>query len=149
MPRSPARADDLAARQNEWMGVVARMRISKDTKLVLVMAAVHADWDGTSMFPGTWRLVVETGTSRMTVQRALRLARDLGLVELVRRGNRRRGQADEYRLIISPDTWERAIARGILILNPAEVRRLADEYAAAKAERDAKRRRDQAPPSGA
>jgi DNA-binding transcriptional ArsR family regulator len=77
--------------------------MSWDLKAFALLLASYADPDGTKIYPGEDRLTVVTGKSRSTVQRHLRVLRELGLIEVAQRGSRKNGQPDEYRLTLAVD----------------------------------------------
>lgn len=133
MPRDqPAELHGAAV--NEWTNVVRRARLGRTTKLVALMLATYADSDGSKVFPGVARLVVQCEISHSRARAGLANLRQAGLIERVRQGNRRRGQADEYRLTFSADLLER-----ITVLTPDEEREAIDRvqgiYASAAASR--------------
>lgn len=91
-----------------WRPVVRRTRdLPKWAKYILMTAADYANADGTGVRPGTALLAVESESSYSRVQEAMRLARRAGLLFLARKGNRRKGQADEYWLIFHPELMDR------------------------------------------
>lgn len=98
---------DVGADTNTWVNVIRRARLGATTKLVALMIATYADPDGTHVFPGAARLAVQCEVSYSAARRALARLRGAGLIELARRGARKRGQADEYRLILAVDLMER------------------------------------------
>jgi DNA-binding transcriptional ArsR family regulator len=105
----------------EWKGLLRRARLDFATKAIGRAIADYADKDtGEDIFPGVAHLSVDTGASPSTVKRALAVLRKLGLIRMTKRGNRRRGLADEYALAIPEDGEE----RGLVVLTP-------DEYKAA------------------
>lgn len=99
--------EDYGAGVNDWVNVVRRARLAPTTKLVALTLASYADPDGTKVFPGVARLVVQCRIRFSTARAGLADLRHAGLIERVRRGNRRRGQSDEYRLILAADLLER------------------------------------------
>jgi DNA-binding transcriptional ArsR family regulator len=119
---------------NEWVSVIRRARIGRTVKLVALTVASYADPDGGSVFPGRIRLAVECEVSESTIRDSLRTLREVGLIEVVRRGNRRRGQADRYRLILAPDLLER-----VDVLSPDAVREEINARKDARAEREQER----------
>lgn len=72
-----------------------------------MLLASYGNLDGTRIWPGVDRLVLVTCASRSTVLRQLTTLRDAGLIERVRRGDRARGHADEYRLTVPVDVLDR------------------------------------------
>lgn len=119
---------DHGARVNDWTDIVRRARLGPTVKLVALVIASYANADGTKVFPGVARLAVQCEVDYRTVQRALAALRKAGLIEVVRRGARRAGQSDEYRLIIAADVLERIevptpAAERVAIERTAEPRR--------------------------
>lgn len=105
----------------EWKGLLRRARLDFATKAIGRAIADYADHEtGEDIFPGVAHLVVDTGASASTVKRGLATLRRLGLIRMTKRGNRRRGHADEYALAIPEDAED----RGLVVLTP-------DEYKAA------------------
>ena len=111
---------DIGAAPNHWCDVVRRAELPSTVKLVAFTLATYANnrddaatgrRAGASIYPGVARLAVDTDTSVSTVKRSLRALVDAGLVELVRRGARRRGMSDEYRLVFAVDLMERVKVR--------------------------------------
>jgi DNA-binding transcriptional ArsR family regulator len=97
---------DHGATVAEWLSVVRRAELPRNVKTAAYYLAGRANNDGTHIFPGVWRSAVECKLSPAEVRRALKLLRDAGLVEVVKRGNRRRHKSDEYRLILGADVME-------------------------------------------
>lgn len=62
-------------------------------KAVLACLASHADHNGCNAFPSQATLMAKTGYSRRTVQRALRLLEDLGIIRRTGGRKSRRGRA--------------------------------------------------------
>lgn len=87
----------------QWTSVVRRIRLGRTVKAVAVMLTVYADPDGSRVYPGVARLSYECELSYTVVKGALRTLRSLGLIVKVGR----RGDADEYRLILHEDLLER------------------------------------------
>ncbi|MFD0595063.1 hypothetical protein ACFQZ4_24055 [Catellatospora coxensis] len=93
----------------QWRPLMRRVEgIPKPLRYVLSVAADYAGQLGTEVKPGIALLSVESESSYEQVKDALRIARKLGLLFLAQRGNRRKGLADEYWLIASPELLERA-----------------------------------------
>jgi hypothetical protein len=91
-----------------WRPVVRRtLGLPKWAKYILLTAADYANADGTGVRPGTALLAVESESSYSRVQEAVRLAARAGLLFLARKGNRRKGQADEFWLILHPELMDR------------------------------------------
>lgn len=103
----PPEAADHGAGTNDWIDLVRRARLGPTVKLVALVIASYARGDGTRIFPGVARLAVQCEIDYRTAQRALAKLRKAGLVEVTRRGARRAGKSDEYRLIIAEDVLER------------------------------------------
>ncbi|WP_203854778.1 hypothetical protein, partial [Dactylosporangium siamense] len=99
----------------QWTDVIRRARLGRTVKSVALMLATYADNDGTRVFPGIARLAVDCELTYNVVQGALATLRTAGLITVVRRGSRR-GQADEYRLILAADVLDR-----VEILTPTQV----------------------------
>jgi DNA-binding transcriptional ArsR family regulator len=99
-------AHELGADLGAWNALVRRARITDRQKLAALVVSSYADPDGTGIHCGVTRLAVDLGVSYRTAQRYLSWLRQVGLLELVREGNRRRRLSDVYRLIIGPDILE-------------------------------------------
>lgn len=127
-------AHELGATVGAWNSLVRRARMTDRQKLAALVVSSYADPDGTGIHCGVTRLAVDLGASYRTAQRYLSWLREIGLIELVREGNRRKRLADEYRLILGPDVLEH-----LEVLDP-------DRYDGARTElREARSlRRDQA-----
>jgi DNA-binding transcriptional ArsR family regulator len=97
---------DVGASVNEWVNVVRRGRLGPTVKLVALTIATYANSDGTKIFPGIARLAVQCEVDYRTARRALAALRSMGLIELVKRGARKLGKSDEYRLILSASLLE-------------------------------------------
>lgn len=119
---------DLGQSVRDWTDVVRRARLGKVVKSVALMLATYADFTtGRRIFPGVARLAVDCEISYNTAQSALTALRNVGLIERVRYGTRRKGMADEYRLILAPDLIER-----VEVLSPAQVTLAAERMAGGK-----------------
>lgn len=116
-------AHEIGATVGAWNAVVRRARIGRERKAAALVVSSYARADGTRIHCGVARLAVDLEVSYSTAKRNLAWLRKVGLIELVRAGNRRRKLSDEYRLILGPDVLE-----SIEVLNPAEHNRLTDEY---------------------
>ncbi len=99
-------AEDIGAKVGDWLDLVRRARLGSTVKLVAFYLAGRAANDGTKVFPGIARAAIECEVSSAVVRRALKTLRDAQLIEVTRRGNRRAGKADEYRLTIGVDVLE-------------------------------------------
>lgn len=103
-----------------WRALIRRARgISKQDKYVLVTLADYAGKQGTEVKPGLALLAADSDSSYEQAQSAVRLARDLGLLFIAHRGNRRRRTADEYWLIMHPDALDLAAKHQIDFETPA------------------------------
>lgn len=105
--RSVDTVPDIGAKVNPWVNIVRRARLGSSCYAVALTVASYANGDGTSIRMGAARLAWDCEVSLATAKRGLRKLRNAGLIELVRRGNRRAGRADEYRLILAEDVLER------------------------------------------
>lgn len=92
----------LDAGRFEWERVVARIVMPEKQKLTALLAATHADPDGTRVRPGNPRLAAMMGCTVRTVARQMAVLRDLGLLRQVSRGGGAggAGNATEYRLTL-------------------------------------------------
>lgn len=106
----------------QWTSVVRRIRLGRTVKAVAIMLTVYADPDGSRVYPGVARLSYECELSYTVIKAALRKLRSLGLIVKVGR----RGDADEYRLILHEDLIER-----VNVPTPSEVRVEIDRIRAA------------------
>src|ERR1700722_16867088 len=98
---------DHGASVNDWVNVVRRGKLGPPVKLVALTIATYADPDGTHVFPGIARLAVQCELSYRAAQYAMATLRAAGLIELVRRGARRSGKSDQYRLILAANLLDR------------------------------------------
>lgn len=98
--------EDHGARVGTWLELVRRARIPGDVKFVGITLATYANNDGTGIHCSVSRLAADTDMGYSTVRAKLAWLRKVGLVEIAKRGNRRRRLADEYRLIIRADLLE-------------------------------------------
>jgi hypothetical protein len=113
-----------------WNALVRRARIGRDYKAACFVVSSYANTNGTHIHCGVARIAVDLEIGYSTARRYLAWMRKVGLIELVRAGNRRKNLSDEYRLILGPDVMEH-----IEVLDPADHKRLTDEL------RDANRTR--------
>jgi hypothetical protein len=90
----------------QWTDVVRRARLGRTVKAVAMVLATYADSDGTRVFPGIARLSYECELGYNVTQNALAKLRDAQLIALVKKASRR-GDADEYRLILGEELLER------------------------------------------
>lgn len=116
-------AHELGASVGAWNAVVRRARIGRERKAAALVVSSYARANGTGIHCGVARLAVDLEVSYSTAKRTLAWLRNIGLIELVRVGNRRRNLSDEYRLILGPDVLEK-----IEVLDPAEHKRLTDSH---------------------
>ncbi|GIH51641.1 hypothetical protein SAMN05421833_12953 [Microbispora rosea] len=128
--------DEYGIPQGEWMGLVRRARIGRERKLAMLTVGSYANADGTGIYCGVARLAVDCEVSYRTAGRYFAWARNVGLVALVRHGNRRRGKADEYRLTASPE-----LLHHLDIPDPDVYRKLVGDVAAANRADSNKRQR--------
>lgn len=113
----------------EWTDVVRRARLGRTVKAVALVLATYADFGtGTRVHPGVARLAIDAEVSYNIAKQALGRLRQIGLIELVRR-SRRRGEADDYRLILGAELLDH-----VDVLSPAQL------AGAVVRMRDAKRR---------
>ncbi|NKS66388.1 hypothetical protein GS461_09880 [Rhodococcus hoagii] len=87
----------------DWQRVIRRVEIPSGVKFLALMLATYADPDGSRVRPGVKRLARVMAVSEPTVKRSMAVLRSLGLVVLVKQGNRWANQADEYRLTVPMD----------------------------------------------
>lgn len=99
-------AHELGCQAGKWNALVRRARLTDRQKLAALTVGSYADSDGGGIHVGAARFGVDMGVSYRTARRYLAWLREVGLIELVRAGNRRRGWSDEYRLILGPDVLE-------------------------------------------
>lgn len=107
----------------QWTDVVRRARLGPTQKVVAMMLANYADADGSRVYPGIARLVFECELTYSTIKTALRELRRVGLIEKVGR----RGDADEYRLILHEDLLERVTVPTPAAVN-VELARIRERY---------------------
>lgn len=93
----------------EWERVIARIVMPEKQKLTALLAAVHADPDGTRVRPGNPRLAAMMSCTVRTVARQMEALRDLGLLRQVSRGGGAggAGKATEYRLTLPENLLDR------------------------------------------
>jgi hypothetical protein len=92
----------------KWFGVVRRARLDLKKKSVALVVGSYASTDGTSVKCGVARLAADCQMGFSTARRYLAWLREVGLIELVKVGNRKSKRSDEYRLTVHPHT-EKAI----------------------------------------
>jgi hypothetical protein len=92
--------EDVSVR--EWLDVVRRARLGRTVKGVAVVVATYADWStGRRIYPGLATIAVAAEVDYKTAKKAIKELLTVGLLELVRAGARRRGGANEYRLVLA------------------------------------------------
>jgi len=95
--------EDYGAKPNTWNALVRRARMGMKRKAAALTLGTYAGPTGGDIKCGVARLATDLEIGYSTARRYLAWLRDVGLIELVKPGNHRRGRADEYRLIIGPD----------------------------------------------
>jgi hypothetical protein len=116
-------AHELGATVGAWNAVVRRARIGRERKAAALVVSSYAHANGTGIHCGVARLAVDLEVSYSTAKRNLAWLRNVGLIELVRAGNRRRNLSDEYRLVLGPDVLE-----SLEVLDPDEHKKLTDDF---------------------
>lgn len=106
MALSALTLDDQGATLGAWTALIRRARLGATRKAAALIVASYADHKGESVYCGVARLAVDLELSYAQARRYLKWMRDVGLIQLVRKGNARRGRSDEYRLIFGPDLIE-------------------------------------------
>lgn len=114
--------DDLGSMLGQWNSLVRRARIGRDSKVAALTVSSYANADGSGIILSVARFAIDLEVSYSTARRYLRWLREVGLLDMVRAGNRRKGTASEYRLILGPDVMEH-----IEVLTPSRQKALADE----------------------
>lgn len=104
--------------QGRWFELIRRMRLEPGLKFSALTLGTFADGDGGDVRPGAARIAMDCGAGYSTVRRHLATLRRLGLIELVKRGNRKKGWVDLYRLAIPVDLLERLELEGIDLPDP-------------------------------
>jgi hypothetical protein len=89
-----------------WNALVRRARIGRERKAVALTISSYANRDGTGIHCGVATLAVDCEIGYSTARRYLAWMREVGLIELVKSGNVRRGLSDEYQLTLGPDVRE-------------------------------------------
>lgn len=102
--------DQYAMRLQEWKVLVRRVDLPPTVKAIICAFADFGDFDGTRVRPGLAKVAAATGREYNTVKAAIAVAREVQLVELVRK-SRSPDSADEYRLIAGPQLRERVRVR--------------------------------------
>jgi hypothetical protein len=93
---------DIGAKTGHWTELIRRARLPDGIKKTALIIATYANADGTGIWCGIPRLSVDCECSYRTAQRHLTTLRTAGLIQVTKRGNRRRGHSDEYRLTFGP-----------------------------------------------
>lgn len=96
----------------DWERVVRSMEMPSGPKYLALMMATYADQDGSRVHPGVDLLARDMAVSEKTVDRSLKTLRELGLVTLVKKGNRHAKHADEYRLTAPAVFLDRMVDTG-------------------------------------
>jgi DNA-binding transcriptional ArsR family regulator len=99
------KAHERGAFLGEWNALVRRARMTAKQKLCALVVSSYADVEGGDIHCGVARLAVDMEVSHRTARRYLAWLREVGLIELVREGNRRRRRSDEYRLTLGPQVF--------------------------------------------
>lgn len=94
--------NDEAVGQRQWVNLVRRARLGRQTKAVALCLATYADANGGRIWPGVARLSFECEMSYSMVKRELAKLRSVGLVRKVGK----KGDADIYQLIFSANLFE-------------------------------------------
>jgi hypothetical protein len=115
-------AQDFGAKLSTWNSLVRRARIGRQLKGAALAVSSYANPDGSSIKCGVARLAADCEIGYSTARRYLAWLRNVGLIEMVRAGNRKAGKADEYRLILDPDVHQR-----LEIPDEDEYRKIIDE----------------------
>lgn len=98
--------DSIGAGVRDWTLVVRRAQLGRTTKAVAILLATYADSDGTRVRPGIARIAIELEIGYNTAKAAMAELRTAGLIECVHKATRR-GESDEYRLIMAADLLDR------------------------------------------
>lgn len=125
-----SKAHEIGVSVGNWNAMVRRARIGREYKAACLVVSSYANSNGTGIHCGVARIAVDLEIGYSTARRYLKWMRQVGLLELVRAGNRRKNLSDEYRLILGPDVLE-----SIEVLTPDDHKKLTDEL------RDANRTR--------
>jgi hypothetical protein len=100
----------------EWTDVVRRARLGKTTKYIALMMATYADFrNGERVYPGVATIAVAAEVDYKTVQKAISVLLNVGLIELAKRRSGQPGSHDEYRLILGENLLE-----AVAVPSPAE-----------------------------
>ncbi|GGN99861.1 hypothetical protein GCM10010112_94010 [Actinoplanes lobatus] len=122
MTQSALTPPDIGVTVGAWNALVRRARLGRERKGVALTFSSYADADGTGIHCGVARLAVDCEIGYSTARRYLAWMRVVGLIELVRHGNFRRGLSDEYRLVLGTQLLEH-----IDLPDPAAYDRMRDE----------------------
>jgi hypothetical protein len=110
----PSRGDAIAP--GHWMAVIRRANIDLEQKGALLILGSYANFEdnpdtgrgaGEDVHPGADRYAQDLRKSVATARRYLKWAREVGVIALTRRANRRKRLCDEYRLTLSVEAMER------------------------------------------
>ena len=91
-------------RTHEWGKRVRRAKLGRGTKAVLFVLLSHMQPSGTGAKVSQATLAEEAEVSRSTVERAVRVGKECGLIHVVRYGSNRTGDANRYALAL-PYAW--------------------------------------------
>lgn len=127
---------DHGARTGSWTELVRRARLQPDLKLAALTLASYANAHGRGIVCSVSRLAVDCDVSYGTARGYFAALRKCGLIEVTKRGNRRRKQTDEYRLTIAEDLLAR-----VDLPNGEQYKRLIGERTAAENKGTAERAR--------
>lgn len=134
---TPREGKDPAKKVGTWNAMIRRARLTDWQKLVCLTVSTYADSKGGGIHPGIAGLMVDLGRNRSTIEDYLRWMRESGLIEVERRGNRRAGESDVYRLVIGSTPTQH-----VTVLTPEEYLEAKDvARAQIRAENAEKRRR--------
>lgn len=128
--------EDPGATVGDWNELVRRARIGRERKLAALAFSSYANADGTGIHCGTARFALDCEVSYATARRYLAWMRQVGLVEKVRSGNKRKGLSDEYRLILGTDLLEH-----VELPDPEQYKKMRDEMRLVNREGSARRSR--------
>lgn len=94
-------SEDPSSTLGRWNAMIRRARLTDWQKLVCLAVSSYAGPDGCGIRPGIAGLAVDLKRDPSTIESYLRWMRQVGLIEIERRGNRRAREADVYRLVLS------------------------------------------------
>ena len=116
---------DLGTTLGAWNAMIRRAQLTDEQKLMCLLVASYADNQGEDIHCGVVTLAVDSGRGYSTARRYLGWMRKVGLIELVKEGNRRKGLSDVYRLIVSPN-----LSQFVPVMDPDESQVAKDEMRA-------------------